>query len=196
MAEVKPNPKKLKRDGSKTSDTGWLDAIWIAFDDFTTTPVPSPLTSGLSYADYDKATGVFNPNVLAINDIPNPGDVQLAPLFQPVTCVKNSIKTSAKPLNNLTESTAVETTLSFTIDSEVEALGFREMFKRAEVHIVLVKPDGRHVWFGRQLSGGQLEDFTDESGIEKSVNEMVFKFSRYKPCYLETPLNPWINAFN
>ncbi|GAB3518628.1 hypothetical protein [Emticicia fontis] len=169
MADVKPNPKKLKRNTVKTGETGYLDFIWIALtEDLSTFPTKTVLTPTLTYSAYATATGGFGTDAK----------------WTKVECRKNTVKLECKPTGTLKDSSAVTTRVMFELDASDASTGFREMYKRAEVQIVLPKADGNLIWVGRKESPAGMGEFTDEESIEKSSDAFVFECSPFSYLYL------------
>lgn len=166
---VKPNPKRLKRDKIKTDETGFLDYIWVALtEDLTTFPTKTVLTAGLSYANFGTATGDFGTTAV----------------WSKIECRQNTVNVESKPTGSLPDSSAVTTRVSIEVDSSAAAVGFREMYKRAEVQIVVPKADGNLLWVGRKESSARMAEFTGSEAIEKSADTIVFEANPFSYLYL------------
>lgn len=190
---VKPNAKKLKRDTVKTDETGFLDFIRICYTEhLSACPVVPPLASDMTYATYQTATGNFNPHLLLLQDVPVPNNVTMASIFPRVEVVQNSIQLETKNLNSLYDSSAVETTLTFKMDNSPKALGFLNMFKRAEVQILLTKASNQNIWVGRPEFSANMAEFTEPLDLSASTITFTFKVSRRAPVYLQTSISTYM----
>lgn len=177
---VKPNPKKLKRSSVKSCETGFLDYLYVALDeDLVTYPAKPVLTGAMTYAAFATATGSFGTTAV----------------WSKIECKKGSVKLQSKSLN-LKDTSAVENTVMFAFDNSKDTLGFREMYKRADIQVVLPKANGDLIWVGRQDSPAQIEEFTDDQSIEKSADELQIKSSPFSYLYLAsgTVITPVVEA--
>lgn len=173
MPNVKPNPKKLTRVSAKVNNTGFLDYILIAnHQDLLTFPLRPELAATTSYKTFATATGTFGSD----------------PVWFKVDCKRNTIKVNSKNLGTLNDSSAVETTVSFSLDSDEETLGFIEMYKRSEIHIVLPKANGKMVWVGHKEAPAMMQEFSGEEGLEKTAEDIVFVTKPYARIYLPDEL--------
>ena len=169
MPNVKPNPKKLKRVSAKVDNTGFLDYIMIAHhQDLITFPVRPDLAATTTYKAFATATGTFGTD----------------PVWSRIDIKRGSLKVNSKNLGTLADSSAVETTVSLGLDSDEDTLGFIEMYKRCEVHIVLPKTNGKMVWVGHKEAPATMQEFSGEEGLEKTSEEIVFVTKPFARIYL------------
>lgn len=169
MPNVKPNPKKLKRVSAKVDNTGFLDYIMIAHhQDLSTFPVRPELTATTTYKAFATATGTFGTE----------------PVWSKIDLKRNSLKINSKNLGTLADSSAVETTVSFALDSDQDTLGFIEMYKRCEIHIVAPKTNGQMVWIGHKEAPAMMQEFSGEEGLEKTAEEISFVTKPFARIYL------------
>ena len=179
---VKPNPKKLKRASVKSCETGFLDYFYLAIDEnFVSYPFTTSLTPTSTYEEFGKAFGNFG--VVGVACTIYLDKTVVDSVWSKIEVKKGSLKLQSKPLN-LKDSSAVENTVSFELDSSMAALGFREMYKRTDIQVVLPKANGDLIWVGRQDSAAQIADFTDDQSIEKSADELQIKSSPQGYRYL------------
>jgi hypothetical protein len=173
MPNVKPNPKKLRRVSAKVDNTGFLDYILIAnHQDILTFPLRPELAATTSYKTFATAIGAFGSD----------------PVWFKVDCKRNTIKVNSKNLGTLNDSSAVETTVGFSLDSNEETLGFIEMYKRSEVQIVLPKASGKMIWVGHKESPCVMQEFASEESLEKTAEDIVFVTKPYARIYLPDDL--------
>jgi hypothetical protein len=169
MPNVKPNPKKLKRVSAKVDNTGFLDYIFIAHhQDVGTFPVRPDLAAATTYKAFATATGSFGTDAI----------------WSKIDLKRNTLKINSKNLGTLADSSAVETTVSFALDSDEETLGFIEMYKRCEIQIVAPKANGKMVWIGHKEAPAMMQEFSGEESLEKTSEEIVFVTKPYARIYL------------
>lgn len=185
MSSIKPNKNMVRRDKSRTYDTGYLDYFMVAInDEIGFYPSLQPIISNSTNADYVTAVNWFlKPDI--ISEVPTP---PIPIEFQKVEVVQNSIKLNAKQLGNLMDSSSGDATLTFQLDNNKESLGFLEMYKRADMQIVLPKANGQQLWLGREDGVCRFSDFTAEESIDKSKIDCTIKCSRYNVTYLLNPI--------
>ena len=180
---VKPNPKKLKRPSVNSCPTGFLDYFLLAIDeDFIGYPglynsYPSSL-----YEDYTTATGNFRTSEYLASITPGP--IFRPEVWSKIEVKKGSLKLEQKSLA-LKDTSAVETTVMFELDSSSDTLGFCEMYKRTDVQLILPMANGKFIWVGREYSAAQMAEFGDSQGIEKSSNQVQIKSSPFSFSYLD-----------
>lgn len=169
MANVKPNPKKLRRVSAKVDETGYHDYFFVAHhEDLVDFPVKPALGASTSFKTFATATGGFGEDAV----------------WSKIEVKRNTIKVTSKNLGTLENSSAVETLLSCTIDIDENSLGFVEMHKRCEVQIVVPKINGQLLWIGRKESPAMMQEFTEEESLEKSTLDLVFSTKPFARMYL------------
>ena len=177
---VKPNPKKLKRPSVNSCPTGFLDYLWIALDeDLVTYPSAPVLTNVMTYETFATATGSFGST----------------PVWSKIQVKKGSLKCDYKSLN-LKDTSAIEVSVMFELDSSASTLGFLEMYKRADIQVVLPKANGDMIWQGRQESPAQIEEVSIAQSIEKTADTITIKSSPFSYLYLAsgTVITPVVEA--
>lgn len=179
---VKPKVKNLKRNKSRTGETFFLDHIYIGLhEDIDAWPTKEPLSAvETTYLSYGRAAGS-----IAFVD---------GAYFAKIEVKKGTLKLRPKNMGQLTDSSAVESEVEFEMDNGPATIGFIEMFKRAEVQLLLPRADEEIIWCGHENSPCEMSEFSGETSGEKSSMVIKFKVHPYSPLYMPTnyavPLAP------